>query len=84
MIALECVVAPVVVKVFVIEAYDVPDTVEYLQVADSLVERDIVAWVVPAVRVLEGLAPDLIGAVVSVVVAELYAASTSAADKVRL
>ena len=39
---------------------------EYLQVADSLVERDMVVWVVPAGRVPEGLAPDLVGAVVSV------------------
>jgi hypothetical protein len=65
-IALEWVVPPVVEKVLVIDAYDVPAVNEYLQVADSLVERDMLAWVVPADRVPEGLALDLTGAVVSV------------------
>ena len=53
------------VKVPVIELYAVPAEVEYLQVADSLVERDMVAWVVPAAREPVGLPLDLVGAVVS-------------------
>ena len=69
MIVLEWDVPPVAVKVFAIEAYAVPDTVEYLQVADSLVERDMVAWVVPAVNVPVGRPELLVGAVVSVVLA---------------
>ena len=39
-----------------------------MQVADSLVERDIVVWVVPADKVPEGLPFDLVGAVVSITV----------------
>ena len=66
MIVFECVVPPVVVKVPVIEPYAVPAEVEYLQVADSLVERDMVVWVVPAGRVPEGLGFDCVGGVVSV------------------
>jgi len=64
-IVFECVVPPVVVNVPVIKPYAVPAEVEYLQVADSLVERDMVVWVVPADRVPEGAPPDLVGAVVS-------------------
>ena len=52
-------------KAFAIEAYDAPDAVEYLQVADSLVVNDMVAWVVPAARVPVGRAELLVGAVVS-------------------
>ena len=43
-----------------------------MQVADSLVERDMVAWVVPAVNEPDGLAPDLVGAVVSGVACTAY------------
>lgn len=68
MIALEWLVPPVVVKVFAIEAYAMPDEVEYLQVADSLVERDIAVWVVPAASVPVGWEDDLVGGVVSEVV----------------
>ena len=54
------------VKVLAMELYDVPDTVPYLQVADSLVVRDMVVWVVPAVRMPVGLADNLAGGAVSV------------------
>jgi hypothetical protein len=64
-IAFEWLVPPVVEKVFAIEAYAVPNTVEYLQVADSSVERDMVAWVVPAAKVPEGQEFDCTGGVVS-------------------
>jgi hypothetical protein len=51
----------------VIEEYAVPAVVEYLQVADSLVARDIVVCVVPAVNDPVGCELDLVGAVVSAV-----------------
>ena len=77
MIVFEWVVPPVVVKVPVMEPYAVPAEVEYLQVADSLVDRDMVAWVVPAVRVPEGLAPDNTGGVVSTTAARVLADGTN-------
>ena len=61
----ECVVAPVVEKVLVIEEYAVLAVVEYLQVAFSLVERDIVVCVVPDEREPLGEPDDLVGGVVS-------------------
>jgi hypothetical protein len=64
-IVLECVVPPVVVKVLDIEEYAIPDTVEYLQVADSLVVKDMVVWFVPAVSVPVGWEFDRAGAVAS-------------------
>ena len=53
------------VKVLAMELYDVPETVPYLQVADSLVERDMVAWVVPADKAPVGEPELLTGGVVS-------------------
>jgi hypothetical protein len=55
-----------VVKAPVIELYAVPAAVKYLQVAGSLVTRDMVAWVVPAARVPEGWELDCTGGVVSI------------------
>ena len=69
MIVLEWVVPPVVEKVLAIDAYAVPDTVPYLQVAGSLVVKDMVAWVVPAARVPVGWPLDIVGGVVSVTTA---------------
>jgi hypothetical protein len=72
-IVFECVNPPVVEKALDNNAYAVPDEVEYLQVADSLVERDMVAWVVPAARVPDGRPLLLAGGVVSVIaVAEVF------------
>ena len=47
------------------EAYDVFMVVEYLQVAFSLVETDMVVWVVPADRVPDGEPLEMVGGVVS-------------------
>ena len=50
---------------FAIEAYAVPDTVPYLQVADSSVVKDMIAWVVPAAKVPDGWPELLAGGVES-------------------
>ena len=52
-------------KILDIEAYGVPVAVAYLQVDDSLVVKDIIAWVVPAARAPEGWPEILVGSVVS-------------------
>jgi hypothetical protein len=64
-ITFEWLVPPVVEKVLAIEAYVIPDEVEYLQVDGSSVAKDMVAWVVPAAKVPVGRPEDLVGAVVS-------------------
>ena len=48
-------------KVSVIESYAVFGIVEYLQVADSFVVRDIVVLVVPAISSLEGDGLERVG-----------------------
>ena len=52
-------------KVSVIESYAVFGIVEYLQVADSLVVRDIAVFVVPAESVPVGEGLERVGGVVS-------------------
>ena len=52
-------------KVLVIEEYETPEVVEYLQVAFSSVVKDRVAWVVPAESSPVGEPLLLIGGLVS-------------------
>ena len=60
-----CVVPPVVVNEFAIEAYGTPAVVSYLQVAASSVVSESVVGEVPAGNVPEGAAFERTGGVLS-------------------